>query len=262
MPIDLHAHVSVEVPAQLARARDAGVRRTVLLMTRVHPERASTLEELRGELAKLTTVIGGERSPRQDFDAAWAELRDAVDAHPLETLGFVNVPLGLPTAETGDWLATRLRHARIVGVGELTPPPGRADLIEPVLAVSADLGGVPVLVHGFAPNTAEDIETYAALAARYPRVPLIVGAFGGLHWLSLVDLARERPNLHLDISSALQVFAVRAAVHALPEQCLFGSNTPYGDVVAARATLDAATRDTAVLSNVLADNLQRLIAWK
>jgi uncharacterized protein len=83
-----------------------------------------------------------------------------------------------------------------------------------------------VLTHGFAPNTAQDLATYADLAARYPSVPLIVGAFGGLNCLQLIDLAHERRNLYADLSSALQVFAVRAAAHEIPEQCLFGSNTP------------------------------------
>ena len=36
----------------------------------------------------------------------------------------------------------------------------------------------------------------------------------------------QRRNLYVDLSSALQVFAVRAAAHEIPEQCLFGSNTP------------------------------------
>jgi hypothetical protein len=42
MPIDLHAHVSVEVPAQLARAHPVGMNQTVPSTTRVHPEASST----------------------------------------------------------------------------------------------------------------------------------------------------------------------------------------------------------------------------
>jgi predicted TIM-barrel fold metal-dependent hydrolase len=262
MPIDLHAHVSVDVCAQLARAHSAGVDQTVLLSTRVHPEASATLDDLRAELARLTSVTGGSHSPPEDHETAWTELRNAVEAHPRTTFGLVNVPLDLTTTHTEQWVAERLGHPGIVGIGELTPPPGRADLVAPVLALSDDHGGAPVLVHGFAPNTADDLATYAALAARHPRVPVLVGAFGGLHWRSLVELARQRPNLYLDLSSALQVFGVRAAARALPEQCLFGSNTPYGDVVAARATLDAAIDDAAILRNVEDENLQRIMSWK
>lgn len=57
----------------------------------------------------------------------------------------------------------------------------------------------------------------------------------------------------------MQVFAVAAAARELPERCLFGSNTPYGDVVAARHTVEAAISDPAVLEQVLHDNTAQLI---
>ncbi|MDH6125386.1 putative TIM-barrel fold metal-dependent hydrolase [Kitasatospora sp. GP82] len=201
--------------------------------------RQQTLDGLRAEFARLGSVIAGEQSPREDYRAAVTELREALDAHPEELVGFASVPLGLDSRATGAWLDEQLSRPGIVGIGELTPAPDRARAIEPALAVSADHGGLPVLVHGFAPNTVGDLRTYAALAARFPQVPVIVGAFGGLNWMELVDLALERPNLYIDLSSALQVFAVRMAARVLPEQCLFGSNTPCGDVLATRVMVDA-----------------------
>lgn len=260
MAFDVHAHVTVDVAAQVRRARTAGVERSVLLTTRTHPERPTTLDGLRAEFARLGAVIAGARSPLEDYRAAAAEQRRAMDSYPDAFVGFASAPLDLDKSDLAEWLDSYLAEPGIVGIGELTPPPDRADLIEPVLALSDDHGGLPVLVHGFAPNTAGDLRTYAALAARFPRVPIIVGAFGGMNWLELTDLAIERPNLYLDVASALQVFAVRAAVTALPERCLFGSNTPYGDVLAARTTVEAAVRDPDLLSQVLEGNLIRLIA--
>ncbi|WP_035796754.1 amidohydrolase family protein [Kitasatospora mediocidica] len=260
MLFDLHAHVTVDVPAQLARARLAGVGRSVLLATRTHPEAPSTLEGLRAEFARLGAVVAGARASSDEFERATAELYAALDAHPGEVVGFAPVRLGLSAEETGGWLERQLARPDVVGIGEVTPAPDRAQLIEPVLAAAAELGHVPVLVHGFAPNTAADLRSYAELAARFPRVPVVVGAFGGLNWLELLDLALERPNLYIDLSSALQVFAVRAAVRELPTRCLFGSNTPYGDVLAARATVEAAVTDPAVLELVLGGNLARLLA--
>ncbi|WP_037604412.1 amidohydrolase family protein [Streptacidiphilus rugosus] len=260
MIIDFHAHVTVDVPAQLARARRAGVTRTVLQSTRVHPEAPTTLDGLRAEFARLVGVVGGEAAAEEEFRAAMAELCAALDAHPQEAVGLASARLGVDAERTtAAWLDSALARPGIVGIGELTPAPGRAELIEPALAVSADHGGVPVLVHGFAPNTVEDLRTYAALAARYRTVPLVVGALGGFNWLELVDLALQTPNLHIELSSALQVFAVRAAVRELPERCLFGSNTPYGDVVAARRTVEAAVDDRAVLALVLGGNAARLV---
>jgi predicted TIM-barrel fold metal-dependent hydrolase len=259
MATDLHAHVTVDLPTQLARARLAGVERTILVTTRTHPEAHSTLDGLRAEYARFSAVIGGAALPLDDFRVAMAELRAALDRYPDDAVGLAQVPLGLDQNETSVWLDGYLGAPGIAGIGELTPAPDRACLIEPVLATSADHGGLPVLVHGFAPNALGDLRTYAQLAARYSRVPMIVGAFGGLHSMDLIDLALERPNLYLDLSSALQLFVVRAAVNTLPERCLFGSNTPYGDVVAARHAIEAAVTDPHLLARVLDQNIAGLI---
>jgi len=257
--VDVHAHVTNDPAGQLERATRAGVDRTVLLSTRVHPEAAETPDQVRAEFARLGAVIGGAASSRQVYQAAMDELRLALNAHPDTTVGFVNVSLDQPVEDVHAWIASYLAEPQIVGIGELTPAPGAAGQIEPVLQVSADHAGVPVLTHGSAPNTSDDLTTYANLAGRYPSVPLIVGAFGGLNCLQLIDLTREHPNLYIDLSSALQVFAVRAAINEVPEQCLFGSNTPYGDVLASRTTIEAAITAPSVLHQVLHDNTARLL---
>ncbi|WP_327139263.1 amidohydrolase family protein [Nocardia sp. NBC_01327] len=257
---DIHAHVTTDPAAQVARARKAGVDRTVLLSTRIHPEAATTLEGVRAEFARLTAVVSGAAASVDEVRRATAEVIAALEAHPEETVGFISAPLVLGDTELKEWFDGYLRRPDIVGIGELTPAPNQAAGLEPALAVSADHGGVPVLVHGFAPNTVDDLRTYAALAARHPNVPIIVGALGGLNAMELIDLAVDRPNLYIDLSSALQVFMVKAAAHAVPEQCLFGSNTPYGDVLAARATVEAAIHDPGVLRRVLGENFAQLIS--
>ncbi|MCX4090846.1 hypothetical protein LBW94_000630 [Nocardia sp. alder85J] len=88
---------------------------------------------------------------------------------------------------------------------------------------------------------------------------MIVGAFGGLHAVDLVDLAATCPTLYLDLSSAVQTFAVTAAARTVPTQCLFGSNTPYGDVVAARHTVESAVGDPAVRHLIFDENASRLL---
>ena len=261
MITDVHAHVTVDVPAQLARARRAGVERTVLMPTSVHPEAATTNAELRAEFARLKNVIGGGAFPDAVFRAAIDEVLQAVCSHPGETTAFASVPLDAPAARIRGWVAENLAHDEVVGIGELTPAPGRAQDVAPVLGAVAEHGGrVPVFVHGFAPNTLEDLRTYHALAGRHPSVPVIVGAFGGLHALDLVDLAAETPNLYLDLANALQTFVVRAAARTVPQQCLFGSNTPYGDVVAARETVEHSVPDEPVRALILGENFERLLS--
>jgi hypothetical protein len=94
--IDLHAHVTDDVPAQLARAGSAGLDRTVLLSTRVHPETPRTLNGIRAEFGRLATVIGGQSTAIDEHRRAHTELRRALDTHPGRTWGFVNAPLDLP----------------------------------------------------------------------------------------------------------------------------------------------------------------------
>jgi predicted TIM-barrel fold metal-dependent hydrolase len=45
-----------------------------------------------------------------------------------------------------------------------------------------------------------------------------------------------------------------AAARTVPEQCLFGSNTPNGDVLASRATIEAAVPDPAVRERLFTTN--------
>lgn len=258
--IDVHAHVTMDVTAQLARARSVGVDTTILLATRVHPEAAGTVAELRAQLAGLGRVIAGAGDTEQAAAAAHTELRAALDAHP-DTVGMWKVPLDADDDRIAAQVLAAAGDSRIVGIGELTPPPGHAGRIESVLRACADLAStrsLPVLVHGFAPNTAADLDEYARLAAAYPTVPVIIGAFGGLNSLQAVELACTRRNLHLDLSSALQVFVVAAALRQIPEQCLFGSNTPYGDVAANLHVLEAATHDPYVRDLASSGNAARI----
>lgn len=258
--IDVHAHVTTDVTAQLARARSVGVGTTILLGTRVHPEAAGTVAELRAQLAGLGRVIAGTGDTEQAAAQAHTELRAALDAHP-GTVAMWKVPLDADHDRIAAQVLVSAGDSRIVGIGELTPPPGQARRIEPVLQACADLAStrrLPVLVHGFAPNTAADLDEYARLAGAYPTVPVIIGAFGGLNSLQAVELACSRRNLYLDLSSALQVFVVAAALREIPEQCLFGSNTPYGDVAANIHVIEAATHDPHVRELASSGNAARI----
>lgn len=117
MTIDIHAQVTVDPAAHLQRAALADVGLTVLLSTRVHPETAKSPAEVRAEFARLSAE---------------------------STVGFVNAPLGQDAEDTRQWIARHLLEPSLVGIGELTPSPGGARLIEPVLQVSADHGGSSV----------------------------------------------------------------------------------------------------------------------
>lgn len=128
-----------------------------------------------------------------------------------------------------------------------------------MLRAALDYGGLPVVVHGYAPTTAGDLRTLADLARRYPGVPLVVSQLGGQHWLDAIELVREHPSMYLELSTPVVAFAVRAAIEALPERTLFGSDAPYGDPVLARRTVERATKQGEVRERVLGGTLALLL---
>lgn len=56
----------------------------------------------------------------------------------------------------------------------------------------------------------------AVTAAGYPRAPIIIGAFDGLNGMLAVEFALQHRSFRFDLSSALQVLVVRAALNEIP----------------------------------------------
>ncbi|HZE38666.1 MAG TPA: amidohydrolase family protein [Stackebrandtia sp.] len=256
--IDAHSHVHDPVHDHIALLDEAGVERTVLFGTLPHPERATDLDSFRREMSVLERVVGGGPHP-DGFRSAWGQLAAACAAHPDRFIGFGKVRLDLPPERIAEDIERELIGRGFVGIGELTPPPGRAGDIEPVLRAASDHGGMPVVVHGFAPTTAADLATVAGLARRHRDVPVVISQLGGLNWLTAIELARDNANLYLDLSTANIIFAVRLAIREVPDRTMFGSDAPYGDPVLARATVERVIRPGAVRDRVLGGTLARLL---
>lgn len=256
MIIDAHSHVHDPVPSHVALLDEAGVDRVVLFGTRPHPERATDLASLRRELALLQETVSGGAG---GYETAWRELEAACTAYPDRFVGFGKVRLDQPAERIAADIDREVVGRGFRGVGELTPPPDESAQVEPVLRAATDHGGLPVVVHGFAPTTAADLATLAGLARRYPTVPLVISQLGGANWLTAIELAKQTPNLYLDLSTANIIFAVRLAIVELPERTLFGSDAPYGDPVLARATVERVTRPGTVRDRVLGGTLAELL---
>jgi predicted TIM-barrel fold metal-dependent hydrolase len=256
--IDAHSHVHDPVEAHLRLLDDAGVDRAVLFATRPHPERAGDLESLRRETAVLGEVVEG-RATDSGYRAAWRELDAALAERPDRFIGFRSVRLDLAPQRIAAAVDREVAGRGFRGIGELTPPPGRAGVIEPVLRAATDHGGLPVVVHGFAPTTADDLATLAELARRYPAVPLVISQLGGLNWMRAIELVRDTPSMYLELSTANVVFAVRLAIKEIPDRTLFGSDTPYGDPLLARATIERVTDPGEVRDLVLGGTIARLL---
>ncbi|MEU9396532.1 amidohydrolase family protein [Streptomyces sp. NPDC048324] len=259
MIIDAHSHVYDPLKAHVELLDEAGVNRAVLFPTRPHPERARDLAELRQEMTILENALAGRAGTVEAYRGAWAEWDAALAARPDRFIGFLSVPLGLGSQATAEIVEQEVVGRGLCGIGELTPPPGGAGLVEPVLRAAADQGRLPVVVHGSAPTTAEDLATLAALARRYRDVPIVVSQLGGPNWMQAIELLRDTPNMYLELSTANIVFAVRLAIKEIPDRTLFGSDAPYGDPVLARALVERVTSPGDVRDRVLGGTMAGLV---
>jgi len=262
MYIDMHSHVHIPTGLQLANLDAAGIQTAVVFVSRPHPERAHTLEEFKREFAVLASATSGTESSAASYETALGELDTAVEEAGGRLIPFGPVPLDLDAAATSEWLEHRILAKGMRGVGELVPKPGAFGDLSRVLAAASDHPGLPVVVHGFHPTTAADLSTLAGLAAEHPDVPVVVGQLGGLEWIAAIELAQRTANLWLDLATPIVTFAPAMAIRALPERCLFGTNSPYGNPVATRTLLEQVVDDRALLEAVLADNPLRLLGMR
>ncbi|AYG79784.1 hypothetical protein DWB77_01902 [Streptomyces hundungensis] len=260
MIIDCHQHVVLPTETQLQSMDEAGIHRTVLFSTLPHIERATDLASFQQEMSVLGKVLQGDADGRERPSQ---ELREALAIGGDRFLPFGKIPVGLGYEDTVKALQQEVLDPGYVGVGELTFGSDQAAAIEPVLrAVSeAAVGGraLPVLVHGFTPQTAGDIRTTAELARTYSSVPVIIGALGGLNWLETINLVKEIPNLYLDLASSFISWAPRLAAAEVPERCLFGSNTPFADMYTNRVLIERLITDPSVRDRVMGGNLAELL---
>lgn len=260
MIIDAHSHVHDPVKAHVALLDEAGVDRAVLFATRPHPERATDLASLRHEMSVLDAAVSGVNKQLVGYQDAWREFDAALGAYPDRFIGFGSVRLDQPADDIAADVQQYVVGRGLRGIGELTPPPDQANRIEPVLRAAADHGCLPVVVHGFAPTTAADLATLAGLARRFPTVPLVISQLGGSNWLTAIELARDTPNMYLELSTANVIFAVRLAITEVPERTMFGSDAPYGDPVLARATVERVTRPGELGDRVLGGTFAELLS--
>jgi len=260
MIIDGHAHLILPVEKHLALMETAGVERTLLFTTRVHPERAHDLETLNQELRIFNEIIAGKvNNDLQSFQQAVSEAAQVIQQYPERFTGFANVPLGLTQEETATWIEKYVLPAGFRGFGEFTMQSGSVHQLEVIFACASEYGNLPLWVHTLPPLNLDDIHQLVALSRRYPRVPLILGHMGGMYWRETIALAKEVPQTYLDLSGTITFLGPRIAIHELPMRTLFSSDAPFGHPLIARTIVEQATVDTAVRRRVLGENLAELL---
>jgi predicted TIM-barrel fold metal-dependent hydrolase len=259
MMIDSHAHVYLPVEKQIAMMNEAGIDRTILFSTLVHPETAPDMESFEREMRTLTENLSGRRISNETRIRAIEEQAGILEQYPSWFLGFGPVSMGLTAAETVDWINCWISGKNMLGLGEFTLAPGQIPQLEAVFIASAEWGKLPLWIHTFFPLGRDDLIDIAALSRKYPAVPVILGHLGGTHWLDAIHLAQENPNLYLDLSATFTAVAPAMAMKELPERTFFSSDAPYGDPFLARKTVERMTSDPRVRELVLGGNIERLL---
>lgn len=259
MVIDGHSHVILPVERHIAMMDDAGIDKTVLFSTLVHPEQAGNIQELKTEMQKLNDILSGKRNAADSRVSSMAELEGSIRKYPGRFIGFAAVPIGLCFEDTVRYIENLFSTYRYAGFGEFTLSSGQVKLVEPVFRISSDLKKLPIWIHAFNPLVLSDIKEIAELAKLYPDVPVILGHLGGSNWLESLELAREIPNLYLDISAWFSTLVLKMVINELPFKCIFGVDLPYGDLQIGKDAVIKLAKEPYVVDAVLGDNMVRLL---
>ncbi|SHI74763.1 amidohydrolase family protein [Propionispora hippei] len=259
MIIDSHAHVILPQERQLEMMKQAGVDRTILFATTIHPETAQNLDEFAVELKNLYDILNGRNNPVQARIDSSIELAQTVKSDPEKYVGFGPIPLGLSYEENLEWISQYILANHFKGIGELAPGTGQVGKLEPLFRASHEAGDLPLWVHAFFPLSFADIRELLGLAQAYPTIPLIVGHLGGINWLDTLKAVRDLPQVYLDLSATFTTMAPSFAIQEYPERTLFSSDAPYASPLAARTVLEQIVPDKQVLQEVLGGNIARLL---
>lgn len=262
MIIDSHEHVILPTEKQLKGMDDAGVDKTILFTTTPHPEKARNLAEFEQEFQTLNAVLSGHFTKEErcrNIKQTLAKLCRVLKAHPGRFYGFGMVPFSLSDEETAAWVEENIVASGLKGIGEISPANGTVKLLPPIFKAAAQYDRLPIWFHTFHPVTREDIMEIASLCGKYPDVPVIFGHMGGVNWLDVIHLAKEHPNIYLDLSAMYTALAPRFAMEELPERALFSSDAPYGDPLLSRQMVERLSTSKEVTERVLGGNITDLL---
>jgi predicted TIM-barrel fold metal-dependent hydrolase len=259
MIIDSHAHVIFPVEKHIELMDEAGIDKTILFSTSMHPEVTRSLDEFEKELNKLYEVISGKRNSIETKIASINEQSGVINKYPSRFYGFGSVPLGLDYEKTASWIEEYVVKNRFIGLGEFSVATGQVKSLETVFKAAHDFSNLPIWIHAFWPLDLYDIKEIFNLAKKYPNVPVIIGHLGGVNWLNVIKMTKETQNVYIDLSAFYTTVALGMTIKELPEKCLFSADIPYGDLVVSKFSIDRVCKDKAVLEQVMGGNVAKLL---
>lgn len=260
MIIDGHSHVILPVEKHIEIMDKAGVDKTILFSTRIHPEKADNLTDLKKEMKSLNEIVNGNANALLiKNDNAITELKEAIEKYPSRYIGFGKIPTGLNKNDTISYIEEHIVKNNLAGLGEFTLSSGQVKILKTVFEASMELKKLPIWIHAFNPLNLQDIKEIAELAKLFPSIPVIMGHMGGTNWLTAIELSREIPNLHLDTSAYFSTLVLKIAIDELPHKCIFGVDMPYGDLQLSLDTIRKVCNDSSINNAVLGENIERLL---
>ncbi|APQ99898.1 amidohydrolase family protein [Clostridium botulinum] len=260
MIIDGHSHVILPAEKHIEIMDKAGVDKTILFSTTIHPERTDTLEGLKKEMKILNKITSGERN--SFLDAKYKsiyELKQVIEKYPNKYIGFGSVPVGLNQNDTNSYIEENIVKNKFAGIGEFTLPSGQIKTLATIFESSMIFGKLPIWIHAFNPLILQDIKEIAELSKAFPDIPVILGHMGGSNWLTAIELAKEIPNLYLDTSAYFSTLVLKIAVNELPLKCIFGVDMPYGDLELSKEAIKKVCSESYIANAVLGDNIANLL---
>ncbi|WP_459481841.1 amidohydrolase family protein [Clostridium saccharoperbutylacetonicum] len=260
MIIDGHSHVILPVEKHIQIMNQAGVNKTILFSTSVHPENAKDLKELKIEMKKLNDVVGGKSPSLIDTKRkSIEELITVIKSYPDRYIGFGNIPLGVNENETNLFIGENIANNKLAGIGEFTPASGQVKLLDIIFKASMNFCKLPIWIHGFNPLVLQDIRDIAELCKTYPDIPVILGHLGGSNWMTALELAKEIPNLYLDTSAYFSTLVLKIVINEIPQKCIFGVDLPYGDLQLSLDAVRKVCKDSYIEDAVLGNNVAKLL---
>lgn len=259
MIIDSHAHVILPTTKQLKIMEQAGIDRTILFSTSIHPEVASDVNGLESEMGILKDIISGKKNSLEAKIQSTNEQAQIIRDNPSRFLGFGNAPLGLTLEKTCTWINERVVKNKFLGLGEFTLVPGQVNQLETVFKASMEFRKLPLWIHTFAPLCFDDIKAIYDLSKSYPQVPVIMGHLGGFHWLETIKLAKENRSLYLDLSATFTIIAPTIAIKEIPDRTIFSSDAPYGDPWLASQIIERIVPDKHIKKRVMGETIAELL---
>lgn len=259
MIIDSHAHVIFPVEKHIELMDEAGIDKTILFSTSMHPEVTNSLDEFEKELNKLYEIISGKKNSIQTKIASIKEQSEVINKYPSRFYGFGSVPLGLDYEKTALWIEEYVVKNRFIGLGEFSVATGQVKSLERVFKASHDFSNLPIWIHGFWPLDSKDIREIFSLARKYTDVPVIIGHLGGVNWLDVIKMTKETENVYIDLSAFYTTVALGMTIKELPEKSLFSADLPYGDLVVSKFSIERVCKEKAVLERVMGGNIAKLL---